>query len=56
MSQLALKDAVLILREPLGRMIRPEQIATLVLFLVSDLAAAITGTEILIDGGQTNGI
>lgn len=41
---------------PLGRMIRPEEIATLVLFLVSDLAAAITGTEILIDGGQTNGI
>ena len=41
---------------PLGRMSRPEEIATLVLFLVSDLAAVITGTEILIDGGQTNGI
>lgn len=41
---------------PLGRMIKPAEIASLVLFLVSDLAAAITGTEILIDGGQTTGI
>lgn len=41
---------------PIGRMIKPEEIATLILFLVSDLSAAITGTEILIDGGQTKGI
>jgi 3-oxoacyl-[acyl-carrier protein] reductase/bacilysin biosynthesis oxidoreductase BacG len=41
---------------PLGRMIKPEEIATLVLFLVSDLAAPITGSEILIDGGQTPGM
>jgi NAD(P)-dependent dehydrogenase (short-subunit alcohol dehydrogenase family) len=41
---------------PLGRMIKPTEIAALVLFLVSDLAAGITGTEILIDGGQTAGI
>jgi len=41
---------------PLGRMIKPAEIATLVLFLVSDLAASITGAEILIDGGQTPGI
>ncbi len=40
---------------PLGRMIKPAEIATLVLFLVSDLAAAITGAEVLIDGGQTPG-
>lgn len=40
---------------PLGRMIKPAEIATLVLFLVSDLSAAITGAEILIDGGQTPG-
>ena len=40
---------------PLGRMIKPTEIATLVLFLVSNLAAAITGVEILIDGGQTPG-
>ena len=41
---------------PLGRMIQPTEIAALVLFLVSDLAMGITGTEILIDGGQTPGI
>ena len=40
---------------PLGRMIKPGEVAALVLFLVSDLAAGITGTEILIDGGQTPG-
>ncbi len=41
---------------PIGRMIKPSEIATLAVFLVSDLAAAITGSEILIDGGQTPGI
>lgn len=41
---------------PIGRMIKPEEIANLVLFLVSDLSSAITGTEILIDGGQNKGI
>jgi NAD(P)-dependent dehydrogenase (short-subunit alcohol dehydrogenase family) len=41
---------------PIGRMIRPAEIAALAAFLVSDLAGAITGGEILIDGGQTPGI
>jgi NAD(P)-dependent dehydrogenase (short-subunit alcohol dehydrogenase family) len=41
---------------PIGRMIEPTEIAALAIFLVSDLAASITGTEILIDGGQTPGI
>ena len=41
---------------PLGRMIKPEEIAALAAFLVSDLAASITGAEILVDGGQTPGI
>jgi 3-oxoacyl-[acyl-carrier protein] reductase/bacilysin biosynthesis oxidoreductase BacG len=41
---------------PLGRMIKPSEIAALAAFLVSDLAASITGAEILVDGGQTPGI
>ena len=41
---------------PIGRMIRPAEIAALAAFLVSDQVGAITGAEILIDGGQTPGI
>ena len=36
----------------IGRMIAPEEVAALVLFLASDQAAAITGAEYLIDGGM----
>jgi NAD(P)-dependent dehydrogenase (short-subunit alcohol dehydrogenase family) len=35
----------------IGRMIAPEEVAALALFLASDRAAAITGVEYLIDGG-----
>ncbi|BAY64924.1 short-chain dehydrogenase/reductase SDR [Calothrix brevissima NIES-22] len=41
---------------PLKRIAQPEEIAALTLFLVSDLAASITGTEILVDGGSTPGV
>ena len=43
-------------RIPIGRMVDPSEIANLVLFLVSDRAASITGAEILIDGGHTPGM
>ncbi|MBV9282935.1 MAG: SDR family oxidoreductase [Chloroflexi bacterium] len=39
-------------RMPIGRMIAPEEVAALVVFLASDRAAAITGVEYLIDGGM----
>ncbi|BBD57877.1 short-chain dehydrogenase/reductase SDR [Nostoc sp. HK-01] len=41
---------------PLGRIVPPDEIAALTLFLVSDLAASITGAEILVDGGSTPGV
>lgn len=41
---------------PLGKIVQPEEIANLALFLVSDRAASITGAEILVDGGHTPGV
>jgi 3-oxoacyl-[acyl-carrier protein] reductase/bacilysin biosynthesis oxidoreductase BacG len=41
---------------PIGRLIQPSEIASLAVFLVSDLASSITGAEVLIDGGQTPGM
>lgn len=37
---------------PMGRLIYPTEVANVVLFLVSDLSASITGAEVLVDGGQ----
>jgi NAD(P)-dependent dehydrogenase (short-subunit alcohol dehydrogenase family) len=36
---------------PLGRPAKPSEVADLVAFLASQRAAAITGTEYIIDGG-----
>jgi len=41
---------------PLGRIARPEEIADLVCFLVSDRAAFITGICVTVDGGSTRGV
>src|SRR4051795_1558459 len=38
---------------PMGRYVLPEEIANTVLFLCSDLAAAITGAQYVVDGGRT---
>jgi 3-oxoacyl-[acyl-carrier protein] reductase len=44
----AMEEAV-----PLGRLGTPRDIANAVLFLASDEASYITGTTIIVDGGQT---
>ena len=41
---------------PIGRMVEPDDIANLVLFLVSNQASAITGQTIAVDGGAGRGI
>jgi 3-oxoacyl-[acyl-carrier protein] reductase len=43
-----MEDAV-----PLGRLGSPRDIANATLFLASDEASYITGTTIIVDGGQT---
>jgi meso-butanediol dehydrogenase / (S,S)-butanediol dehydrogenase / diacetyl reductase len=46
------KDRI-VSRIPMGRLGRPEDIANVVLFLASDLAAFVTGAAFVADGGQT---
>ena len=38
---------------PLGRLLRPEEIASVVAFLCSDDASAVTGAALVVDGGLT---
>jgi len=40
-------------RQALGRLIRPEEIANVVLFLASDESSAITGSALVVDAGLT---
>ena len=38
---------------PFGRLLRPEEIAGVVLFLVSDQSTGMTGSEVVVDGGAS---
>ena len=42
-----------IARHPIGRLGRPEDVASGVLYLASDESSFVTGSELVIDGGLT---
>jgi NAD(P)-dependent dehydrogenase (short-subunit alcohol dehydrogenase family) len=39
---------------PLGRRLRPEEVSSVALFLISDLAIMVTGQTVIVDGGVTS--
>jgi NAD(P)-dependent dehydrogenase (short-subunit alcohol dehydrogenase family) len=46
-------EAALVARHPIGRLGRPEELAKAAVFLASEGAAFMTGTDLVIDGGYT---
>lgn len=47
------KHAAFVRNVPLGRIGRPEELKEIVVWLASDASAFVTGSTIVIDGGQT---
>jgi len=56
LEELGLPPDLLTQAAPLGRLAKPEEIASLVTFLASDESGYCTGGEFVIDGGLTAGI
>ena len=54
--QITLLDRQAVQDIPIGRMVEPEDIAALIVFLVSARASAMTGQVIAVDGGAGRGI
>jgi len=46
-------EALILANTPMGRLGRPEEIASAIAFLVSDDASYVTGSELYADGGWT---
>jgi NAD(P)-dependent dehydrogenase (short-subunit alcohol dehydrogenase family) len=49
----AVEESMLIGNVPLGRWARPSEVAAVIAFLGSDDASYVTGTQLVVDGGQT---
>ena len=41
---------------PIGRMVEPEDLANMIVFMVSDKASAVTGQTIAVEGGASRGV
>ena len=49
----AAERAALAARQPMGRLVSPEEVAAAIAYLASPLAASVTGTSLAVDGGFT---
>jgi NAD(P)-dependent dehydrogenase (short-subunit alcohol dehydrogenase family) len=50
----AAERAALIARQPHGRLVSPEEVATAIAYLASPAAGSTTGTMLIMDGGLTS--